>query len=195
MNWAIKRDKDPRKFWCADLSGNTGTEWYLNAPTDSDGNLLYFSAEKRFSKDSIFQSSVYKSGALVDVTFTLNGIVIVNDKALGILQEVCPNDIAVYPVAVKDCPIPLYALECVNVADCLDMKRSNATKWKKGEIVDAKVGSFKGVHPLTIEVSRVPQGVHTFRIKGYDLPWIVSEHVRERLVNAGITGVAFTPVN
>lgn len=190
----LKKSKDDRKFWCADLSGNTGDEWYLNVPIDDNGTPLYFLSGKRFPKSTVFHASIYKTGALVDVTFTLDANILVNDKVLNLLDGLCPDDFEAYQVVVKNCPIPYHALNCKHVVDCLDAKRSNAKRWKKGEIGESKVGDYKSAYPLTIDTSRVPQGIHMFRIKNYAISWIVSESIRERFVNAGVTGVTFTSV-
>lgn len=172
--------------------------WHLDEPLDASREIVeldLFIMGSKYDGPSPRTISINKKypGRPIKFTLDLFDVPVVTPEIGDILQEVAGDDIERFPVMVG---ADYCQLEIVNVTrwlDCIDLKRSYC------EVADDdsdnnRVRLYRVVSPLFVDASR-SQGRHIFRLRGWPVPLIVSNTVRDRLVGIPNLGVVFQPVS
>ncbi len=71
----------------------------------------------------------------------------------------------------------------VGLVDCVDRDKSDLKYFYDGDI--------KRIHKLVLDESRIPSGLHIFRLAGRTVLTVVHWSVKEAIESAGLTGCVF----
>jgi len=119
---------------------------------------------------------------------------ILNATARRVFEPVCSHDVEMVPIEAGGVSMDFSWMRLIKVCDCLDLKASGAVVWQKGEIVPSKVGHFKSLAQVRIDMDRVPSGVQVFRTKGWGPGILVSEELQAECEANRLSGIYFDPL-
>jgi hypothetical protein len=178
-------------YYAADFYGNSGTEWLLEAPSYSSNPDCPGGQEQEA------EVSILKTGDIPDVSFTMGNQMILNKRAADLFENICAGDIDLIKINFdkpRGSEATFFWLKFLHVIDCIDIKKSGASRWKNGEIVAQKVGCFKHIEKLKLDYSLIPKSLHAFRTTGWSVGLIFSEEVKLVCESARLSGIYFSSV-
>jgi hypothetical protein len=141
--------------------------------------------------------ALYRSyeGTPLDFTYTDSCMPVATKRVGDILGTIAGDDIQPFPVRVDRRDEAYEIINVVSVVDCLDTVRSEITWFEEGNAIRPDLaGEPSLVRNLMIDADRVGDH-HVFRIKGWTLPIIVSEAIKQAFEVARVTGVKFCSVS
>lgn len=205
------------KYYRIEDNFDLENRWYLDAFTDGKGIELdgreftygrsidtgpplkmgTWKDERIIETQSPLRLSLYRkrTGAPLDFTFTGENVPVVTSRVANILTTHAKADIQRIPVHVEGQKESYEIINVTSLIDCIDTQRSEI-RWfeKDNDIRPDLAGEPEWVRKLVIDPHRVGQH-HMLRLKGWELPIIVSEPVKEMLENAKVSGIWFTKVS
>ncbi|MFT0477762.1 imm11 family protein [Pseudomonas antarctica] len=167
--------------------------WHLGDIHDVDNWAFMHSRPQSLNHGVI---DVYKSGARMDFTFSeVFGVPVVSEKVRR--ELIVFPEVDFFPVSINshesigdfNVMVTLASVECV------DEERSQFQKFEEFDPVRPdKAGDYRGFMSLRLDAVKV-KGLHIFRVKKFEVAIIVSLVVKEKLQNAGVTGLKFLAVS
>jgi hypothetical protein len=110
-----------------------------------------------------------------------------------LFEHLAPDDVQRIPAVSAATDAELEILNVLHAEPCLDERMSTVEYFTKEDNRSDLAGKPRSVVFLTIKPSEV-NGRAVFRVRDWLGPLIVSDHVREALVAAGLTGLRFERV-
>lgn len=172
--------------------------WFLKGLNIVDSNKVSVwkfvsPAEVELEGGEQLQIGVREGGKPLDFTFADFEVPIVNEKVALLLSK---EDCQLLPVAVDGFDRGhLYFVSVILTAiDCLDEGRSNFEKFMINDAIRPdKVGEYKAIYKLFVDPTKIP-GNSIFRLGKADHIIIISEELKRKFEQVGITGVKFQEV-
>lgn len=178
--------------------------WHLHIdPELPDGtwwDVWAFTRCERISDPTPVTAMVDKVGHEVDFNFASFNIPIVSRRLGNLIASAAGHNVQRMPVSIAGRQLEWEALNVLNCVDCLDHKRSIIDYYPQAlsdPIVTkspGRAGKPRGVRKLAIDGRRVGE-FHVFRIKHWEVPIIVSQDVRDKMLHEGISGIRFSRVS
>lgn len=171
--------------------------WDLDTPVDTKGQELddwLFTRGEPVSIEGRPRVPIRADdGVVLDYTEAGIKVPIVSAKVAAILSELASRDVQLIPVDVEAHAGPFFILVCTRRVKCIDDERSGEVQyWRPEDGQPEKVGQYRAVHGLRIDLTRVGDA-QVFRPWGWEV-LVVSEDIRQALERAGATGLQFWPV-
>jgi len=170
--------------------------WHLSAPSSPDGEEL---DSRMFTRGLPVTDlrvplsiGVRNPGTPVQLSFGSFDYLVVEHRLAVLVEALAPSDVELFPATVDGNP----SYEVLNVArriPCIDEGRTVGEKWGAADGRPEKIGQFRTVTNLVIDGSKV-SGSTMFRIAGWEIALVVSEDVRQLLVNEAGPGLRFLSV-
>jgi hypothetical protein len=111
-----------------------------------------------------------------------------------LLAELAPTDVQFVPVNVEGQTDGFFILNVTRVVKCIDDEASAEVQyWKPENGRPEKTGSYRAVHGLRIDPSKVGDA-KVFRPWGWLVVLLVSEEIREALERIRASGTKFKEV-
>ncbi|WP_254330701.1 imm11 family protein [Corallococcus exiguus] len=134
-------------------------------------------------------------GALLDyATTSVGGTPVVHRRVANIFSELASDDVQIIPVEVEGQTEPYFILVATRNIRCIDVQQSSEVKyWLPEDERPEKTGTYRAVSNMRIDSTKVGE-VKVFRPWGWTVALIVSEHIKEGLERAGVTGMRFEEV-
>lgn len=139
------------------------------------------------------RAAVTHSGRPLTFTLTSFAVPIASAPLVKVFEQVQGELVQCVPIHIDGCS----GFEVVNplrVVDCLDEKHSEFIKWTTRDHRADLAGSYRQVTKLVIDPGRVPDDLHAFRIKGWEIVFVVSAALKSAMESAGCFGARFTSI-
>jgi len=176
----------PGRWELGELYNARGNEidaygFYRGTPVDYDGTL---------------KIPIFRMGIPLDFSHLVSGPApIVSIRVAKVLSDLAAADFQMLPVRIQSRSDEHFLINVTRIVECIDEKRSaQADYWAPEDGQPDKLGSYRAVHGMRVDTSRIPPGVHLFRPKGWTIALVVSDEIRTALLRLGATGMKFTAV-
>ena len=131
---------------------------------------------------------------LVDNVKNTQNVVIISEKLKVFIENQALIDVELLPITVLDhkgrsVDDTCYIFHPIKNLDCIDIDKS-VPKW--GDIDKTLI---KGVKQLVIDPALVPEDKQFFRPQHYTARPLVTKALADAILQAGFTGVQFTPIS
>ena len=129
-----------------------------------------------------------------DFHMSLGGAFYINEKFINCLKTVGETNYQLLPITVLPEEKPYFILNTLNVIDCVDRELSKFTLWTEEDNRPDKLGKFHGFDKMVLDRTKVPNGVHIFLLKGYDILTVVTKELVEEFEKNDVKGFTLIPV-
>lgn len=198
MKYYLLRDD----MW-QDSSSNRWIFDHLKYPTNT-GNFEFIDPPVEYMEPCTYPIDIFRDGFETDFSFTMDAgnIPILSQKAKDALTGLAEVDelyshVVLEPVSIenRDVSGSYYVMIIETQLDCVDEKRSDFQKYEVDDpIRPDRAGEYSTFFNLVIDGNKA-KNHHIFRLKKHLGSIIVSEEVKRRLEDSGVTGVIFESVN
>lgn len=136
-----------------------------------------------------------RSGRDSDYSHAGGAIPVLSNKACKIFNSFCAGHTQVVPGIVGEAIRGFYVVNILRILNALDESKSHFEKFADGEKMFGldQTGCYRWVSNPIIDPSKVPEGVHIFRLFGFGVMIFVSEPLHDAMVAAKLTGAGFDP--
>jgi hypothetical protein len=178
------------------------SRWFLGDVQNVD-NWGFNDPTPYFMEPAIYTLDVYRKGTEMDYTSTeAFGVPVLSKKAKDALSGLPEIDEPYYhtvlePVNIEGMSVEqdYFVMIIETQLDCVDEARSEFEKYVVDDPVRPdKAGQYSAFFSLVIDPEKVGDH-HIFRVKSHLGSIIVSEEVKRRFEDAGVTGAVFESVN
>ena len=115
---------------------------------------------------------------------------VVSVEVAAIISRISPSDVELFPVHFPGAKHSYAILNAICRLDCLDESRSEFTRWKEEDGRPDRLGQYHVIS--TIRVNTVKTGGHhIFRLADWPLALLVSDTLRNALIDIPSLGVEF----
>lgn len=162
----------------------------LNLPED----FAWDDIESKSLIDAVnWQINILLKGEPLDVTIIDFGLIMAKRNFIDLLpaNEIDYREVKINKFKGKE---KFYLIAVKNSIDCVDRIKSEYTLWEEGNHIRPDLaGKFESITKLRIDYKKVaPYSI--FRVKDYEVFRIVSQDVKERFEEKGLTGITFIEV-
>ena len=119
----------------------------------------------------------------------------INDRFLNCLKTIGEGNFQIFPVTVLPEEKPYFILNILNVIDCVDRELSKYNLWTEEDDRPDKLGKFRSFDKMILDRSKVPKGVHLFRVYGYQIVAVVRRELVEEFEKNKIKGFKLKPLD
>jgi hypothetical protein len=169
---------------------DAATHWFLAKPIDAAGQVLdprMFNDAKPVSVKAPLQIPVKKMGMSADFTFGSFMMPVVKPHVAQIVESIAPQAVQRIPAIIQDDDYEVLnvvlSIDCVDEDQTLVQYHTRGDPGRKYDMLARKI----------IDEAKA-RGQHIFRLANWEISLIVSEIVRDRFAQAGVTGISYTPV-
>lgn len=171
-------------------------QWHLCAPYDAQGQELLgteFKRGKPWDLSSMVYSRVYSCGRSVDFSLGGRATYFVRDWVMDLLRTIISAErLQGVPVEIEGVAERYEILNCLDLVDCLDTKRSDLSWWTSEDGIPSRIGTYD-VNVLRLDPEKAA-GHDLFRVKTWPVALVCSAKIRDLLIANGVTGIQFQPV-
>ena len=169
--------------------------WQLDAPISEvcDVDPSDFTSGRLFTHNTLL-TVLADDGIPLDFTLAELDVPIVTARLGIVIEKLAKDDVQLIPVEIAGVEGEFAVLNTLCTIDCLNEERSKFTKWQIEDGRPEKIGEYRMVAKLVVDTNRIGSS-HIFRVRGWDVPLIVSETIRQTIIEGGFKGALFQPVS
>ena len=130
-----------------------------------------------------------------DFHFGIGDECYLNEQFLNCLKAVGETNYQVFPIQILPEEKPYYVLNILNVVDCVDRELSKFTLWTEEDERPDLLGTFYTFDKMILDRSKVPKGVHLFRLHGHEIVAVATRELVEEFEKNGIKGFKLIPLD
>lgn len=188
-----------RRFFRLDFDVYVPGRWYLDEPTNPDGqevaDIWAFIEGKPVGAPGPLLIPFSRPGTPLDFDKTpVAGTPIVSERVAAIFRELAPNDVQLFPVKVEGQSESYSLLNVARTVRCIDDAACEEVQFYTPEDgYPERVGEYHSVSGLRIDRSKAGDA-RVFRLWGWHPPIIVDGDIKEALERAEIVGGRFDEV-
>lgn len=167
--------------------------WHLGDVRTSQGHEPRLRAGLRWQGLDRLETTVDEPGRELDFCLTSFGVPVARTSLAAAIEAIAKSDVQRLPLSIPDHD----GFEVVNVlrvVKCLDERLSEYMKWTLSDHRADLAGQYRMVTRLQILSDAIPTDAHVFRIEGWRIAVVVSEHVKVAMEAAGSLGAKFVEV-
>lgn len=166
--------------------------WHIGELVDEEGLAPRLLAGVPFDGKFLRgEDSVLGRG--VDFSLTSFNVPVFSERLASVLTGVVGGDVQWIPIDVPNYS-GYFALNALRVVDCLDELRSEFIKWTLDDVRPELVGGYRSVTRPVLDVRKIPDGLHVFRIRGWRSGLFVSDVVKGLMERSLCEGAEFVDV-
>ncbi len=172
-------------------------QWFLNEPLAGDWTEL---DAQDFTEGTPYQGPapvvlpVGNPGRELAFNFAAFDMPVVSSQVADAIRRIAPNDVQWFPVTVPGAKGSYQILNAIVSLDCLDEERSEFTRWQPGDHRPDRVGHYHSIPTIRIDPVRTGDH-HVFRILNWPIALLVSDSIRDALMDVPDLGVLFKPAS
>lgn len=166
--------------------------WHLGEILAVDGTEPRLSAGIAYAGGELF-GRIDQPGSELDFQLSSFAVPVSRARLAATIEGIAGPDIQRVPLTLKGHD-GFEVLNALRTVACLDEGRSEFTKWTEKDRRPDKVGHYRMVTRLRVDVGQVPRGVDIFRVEGWRVALIVSERMRAAMDAVGSRGARFVEV-
>jgi hypothetical protein len=138
---------------------------------------------------------ISKATMPIEFTFAGHDVPVVTKSVAQLMASICPSDIQRFPVMVEGSQQEYEIINVVSLLPCIDKARSDIELWWTTEDNRPdKIGDPKSIRKLVIDPHNAV-GHHIFRPVGWKSILVVSDLLKDALLQESVRGVRFKSVN
>ncbi|MEO6632810.1 MAG: DUF1629 domain-containing protein [Mucilaginibacter sp.] len=134
-------------------------------------------------------------GTPLDFTMADFELLIVNEKVKNLISE---KNVQFIPVKLEENPnsaINYYLMVVNKEIECVDERKSIFTKWLDDDpIRPDKAGEYESFDKMVLNPLDIPDEVHIFRLKKYDVVIVISERLKLLFENNNVSGIKYKKI-
>lgn len=189
------------KYYLLSDDINFSKRWYLGDVRHIE-NWLFVEPPLEFMEPCTYTIDVFQDGNQMDYTEANGSVPILSHavkKALEGIPEIDEpySNVVIEPMVIgnKEVDNDYFVMIVETQLDCVDEHKSIFQKYEVNDPVRPdKAGDYRSFISLVIDPKKA-EGKHIFRLKKRLGAIVVSEYVKDRFENAGISGAKFESVN
>ena len=132
-------------------------------------------------------------GRPLEFCLTGFGVPVETTALCAVVSPIADGDVEVVPVEVAG-QAGFAVLNCVKLVSCIDEARSEFTKWTSTDYRADLAGQYRSVTRLVLNGHKVPPHANLFRVEGWQVALIASEHLKDAMSKHGCFGAKFVPL-
>jgi hypothetical protein len=170
--------------------------WCLGTPKTSQGMLVdprSFTEGRRYEGGSCLQIPVKRGGMALDFTLGAFDMPVVLSNIACSLKEFVSMDIEWVNAKIDGYKEEFEIANVLTMRDAINEDHSEITRWTKEDGLPSRIGEYAGIGKLVLNRSEV-KGASIFRLKGWELPLLVSYSLVCHLKELEISGVRFEEI-
>jgi hypothetical protein len=140
-----------------------------------------------------FELAISKDGDQTDYSQAGSCAVhIGNSKVFNLLSEY--KNVQLFPLNIKDRKYigQYYAIKIMEYLDCLDEEKSVFQIYTENDSIRPdKAGEYHSIIKMRVDLQKIPENIHVFRLLKHKTTLIVSHHLKNSMEKSGITGARF----
>jgi len=168
------------------------SRWFLGLPVDRNGAEIdpwtLFCATS-IPNEGPYEIPVRVPGVPLDLTFAALSILVVSSSVAAVLKPLAGNDVQFLPAKIRGHPGDFQLVNVLSAFDCVNESLSEIEYWKDPAQPE-KMGTYTTFTKLVLRESEIASS-HIFHLIKWHLYPVVSEVVREAIINHGWIGTAF----
>ena len=172
--------------------------WHVNSPVDAQGETIrskLLLSGKPLELEGEPFIPVSHPGLALDFSLTELATNVVSHRFVSLCERLGLRDeVQFIRARVEGHVEPYFVLNALRVIRCIDDARCREVKyWEPEDGIPEAVGEYKDVAGLKIDPTQVGD-THLFRPWGWPVVLLVSEHLKQAIEEAGLTGPKFLEV-
>jgi hypothetical protein len=171
--------------------------WFLDDPMTTDGQAIdprEFTSGRPYCGPVPAVATIGNPGRELALNLGAFDMPVVSRAVADIVWRLAPLDVQLFPIDIPGAVDSYQILNAVCSLDCLDEERSEFTRWQAGDHRSDLIGQYRMISTIRIDPSRT-HNHHIFRILNFHIALLVSETIKDALVDIPKLGVLFDPVS
>ena len=170
--------------------------WFLDDPIDENAIVM---DPRRYTEGRNAESPrpayvpIYRNGYAASFSMGSFDIPVVSGPVAETLRQHCPDSVQLLPVLIPGQRDIYYIANFLDLLDCVDEERTQVSRWELGDGRDDRIGEYRVLMDITL-CQRVCEGNHAFRIRGWEICLVVSDRLRNALLQHGNLAIGFNPI-
>jgi len=115
---------------------------------------------------------------------------VITERVADILSALCSNDVQTIEASILGTNEYYRVLNILTIVAALNEERSSLTYWTEDDGFPQKTGRIFSVSRIVLDKQAVG-GAKIFRLRGWEVPIIVREDVKEALSKQATSGITF----
>ena len=166
----------------------------LDKDTGKEYEDYLFASGKRIEIINKLVTGKYWGKKFTDFHHGIADAYFVNDKFMNCLNGVRELNFQIFPITVMPEKEKYFVLNILNILDCVNREKSKfrliTEEFNRPDIL----GDYYDFDQMILDRSKVPNEIHLFRLKGYDVVTIATRELVEEFEKNKIKGFKLTPV-
>jgi hypothetical protein len=171
--------------------------WSLGSPIDEEGREVspwQFIKGNQLDIARRLRLPILQQGRPLEFDQASFAIPVAHARVVDIFERLGVKDVQFIPVEIESQPDSYFILNATRVVKCIDDARSGQVNyWKPEDGQPAKVGTYRAVHRLRIDPTKVGDA-RIFRTWGWVVTLVVSGDIKEALEREHVSGTRFVEV-
>jgi len=174
-----------------DMSPRMRRRWHVGEILLPDGSEPRLHAGLKLNDTRPLHAEVTHAGRVLEYSLTSFAVPVATRAVADAVHGVAGSDVQCIPVTIGN-QSEMVVLNCIRVVCCLNEHHSEFIKWTERDRVPEKVGQYRQVTRLVLDLNAIPLNAHFFRIEGWRIALIISETVKTAMERVGCYGAKFT---
>jgi len=148
---------------------SSSNRWYLAAPTGPQGEWLAgaLTSGGRYAGGKPLQIEVYQKGPPLELTLTLGGVLVVNERVADIMSRVADQDVQLVQAQVQGESGAHFVVNVLPLMKCIDEQlTAELRRWGSEDGQPERVGEYSYVSGMKID-SALAKGHQVLRPWGW----------------------------
>jgi hypothetical protein len=131
-------------------------------------------------------------GVPLNITFSAFDVLVGDEKTIKIFKD---EEVQKIPLSVQgETDERYYVMVVTNGVDCIDRDKSEFTLWEEdNDIRPDLAGTYRMISKIVVDGDKMGD-LDIVRVKDFDVAIIVSERLKKKITDAGLSGVKFEAV-
>ncbi len=167
--------------------------WHLDQPAEHIDGAPNLISGVAVENASTFPLEMTRKGRALEFCLTGLAVPVMSRNLAGAMAALACPDVQLVSATIEGA----FGYKALNVArtiDCLDEKTSRFMKWKISDGRPDKVGQYRMVTELRLDLARIAADAKVFRSSGWIVAMIVSGAIKQEMEHQGCFGAKFIPV-
>lgn len=168
----------------------------FNKETNKAYNNDLFSVGKKIEiEKNLYTNHEHWGEKYADFHYGVGDEYYINKNFVKCLKEVGEINYQLFPIDILPEKKSYNILNILNIIDCVDRKLSKYTLWTEEDNRPDLLGTFRSFDKMVLDRSKVPKGVHLFRVYGFDVVTAVTKELVEEFEKNKIKGFNLKPLD
>ena len=170
--------------------------WFLGAPQLADGTTVdprLFTEGRSYAQEQDFLISVKKGKAPLDFTLASFDMPVTKVHIAESMKAKAPNDVQLIPAQIMGTTGSYRIINVLTMLKAINEELSEITRWTATDGLKHRIGDYAGIGRLVLQADKIT-GEAIFRLKDWELPFIVRDDVKTLLQDLNTSGIDFEEI-